>query len=296
MKTDAIIVTGCCSLSLGLALTLAPALLAWDARARPAGAGVAGKTGELLGWYCLRKADDYFHSGALGTVFDQVNEEQRAGEIKAAGGNALPDDHWICTAPSFGPALDWMDGFSRHFFPTRHTHLTEGGARAQGSNLVHEILPWFWLAAALNPRNPEAYLEAAYWLRRDSRHPAEAEAFLRQGLRANPCSYEIRFELGRVFEEDRHAPAVARIHWECGLQLWEQGNAGRRTPDDFMLRRLSGSLARLEEQQGNYEQALRHWARLKPFSASPAKIESWMQELRAKLAPPTNTPAPFGSP
>jgi tetratricopeptide (TPR) repeat protein len=289
-----VVAVGCLGLSLGLALAIAPTLLEWSSRRQPVPAGVVETTRGLLGWYCLQKADDYFHSGALGTAFDRVNEAERTQALAAAGDvNALLDDHWISIAPHLGPPLDWLDDFSRHFYPTRHTHLNDGGASGRGQNLVHEILPWFWFAAAVNPHEIEAYLEAAYWLRRDGRHLVEAEAFLRRGLRANPRSYEISFELGRIFEEDRDAPPVARIYWESALCQWDQCNAGRKMPDTYLLRCITGRLARLEERQGNYEQALRHGARLKPFSATPAKIESWMQQLRAKLSSPTTAPAPI---
>ena len=51
---------------------------------------------------------------------------------------------------------------------------------------------------------------------------AEAEKFLRDGLRANPDSYEILFELGRLYYESEHDAARARNVWELALRRWQE--------------------------------------------------------------------------
>src|SRR5437667_4857091 len=64
------------------------------------------------------------------------------------------------------------------------------------SSDVREILPWLRLSAELDPNSVRTYTVAAYWLRERMGKVAEAEQFLREGLRANPGSYAILFELG----------------------------------------------------------------------------------------------------
>src|SRR6266478_4836489 len=69
---------------------------------------------------------------------------------------------------------DWIDAFSRKFFPSVHTHLDEGGPQGHSASAgdlgqgaeVREILPWLRLSADLDPNRVETYTVTAYWLRR----------------------------------------------------------------------------------------------------------------------------------
>ena len=51
---------------------------------------------------------------------------------------------------------DWIDGFSRHFRPSRHTHLR--------GETVAEMLPWLKLSAELDPHRIQPR-PSAYWFR-----------------------------------------------------------------------------------------------------------------------------------
>jgi len=53
----------------------------------------------------------------------------------------------------------------------------------------------------MDPQKIETYTVGSYFMRRHLNRPREAEAFLREGLRNNPGSYEILFELGRLYHE-----------------------------------------------------------------------------------------------
>ena len=119
-----------------------------------------------------------------------------------------------------GPPRDWIERFGRHFMVTEHTHL-------QGSH-EREILPWLKLAAELDPQKIETYTVAAYWLR-DLGKVKEAERSLRQGLLNNPDSYDILFELGRLYYENNHDAARARKIWELALRRWRNRRRPRRS-------------------------------------------------------------------
>src|SRR5207249_8925519 len=91
-----------------------------------------------------------------------------AEDTGAVGGNNEGDENRFLGTPH-----DWIDAFSRQFFPSMHTHLDEGGATghtaASGdlgdSSEVREILPWLRLSAAFDPDCVETYTVTAYWLR-----------------------------------------------------------------------------------------------------------------------------------
>jgi tetratricopeptide (TPR) repeat protein len=275
-----------CLAGLVLLSAVWPWLLRWDTERAAAATDrrfYIGQGRSLLAEYSFRQAMSYFHSGALPTMFDKLKpEDQQYLETVNLEKSQLPRDHWVIQSPQHGPPLDWLDRFSRNFFPTRHTHLNDGGSVEHGENQVREVLPWLWLTAEVNPHHVESYLEAAFWLRRTEGRHREAEAFLRQGYRSNPDSYELLFELGRVFEEEHADPIRARNVWEGGLARWEQRNREAKEPDELSLRQLTGRLARLEEREGNFVQAITYLARAKEWSKHTESLERWIAELRVK--------------
>ncbi|MEO6181658.1 MAG: hypothetical protein ABIP71_00830, partial [Verrucomicrobiota bacterium] len=215
------------------------------------------------------KADAYFHSGYYPTIFDTPKKEEeshlsgkQAGESKDESDH---DDHadetnhvehaehqhsetcghneQVKSEDGFlGPPKDWIDRFSREFFPSRHSHLESGGER--------EILPWLRLSAELDPQRIETYTVAAYWLRKRLGKASEAEQFLRDGLRANPDSYELYFQLGEVFAESRSDAARARNLWEIALRKWQAQEKAALKPNELSYQQIVGNLAKLEEKEG----------------------------------------------
>jgi tetratricopeptide (TPR) repeat protein len=178
---------------------------------------------------------------------------------------------------------DWIEAFGCHFQPAEHRHL-------EGLGQAREILPWLRLAAELDPQRVETYTVTAYWLREQLNQVKEAEAFLREGLRANPDSYEILFELGRLYaENDRDVPR-ARIVLELAVEKWLRQEASKVSPDHVSYRQILGQLAALEERAGNLERALAHYFRVYQVSPNPATVQKRIEELRAKLAAPQKPP------
>ncbi len=192
-----------------------------------------------------------------------------------------------------GPPRDFIEAFGRHFIPSQHTHLDEGGA--QGTNgpdldlgekggAVREILPWLKISAELDPNRIETYTVTAYWLRRRMGKVDEAEAFLREGLRANPYNPALLYELGRIYHEDRKNDAHARNLWELAVTKLDGQKTTKSEQDNFILFQLTLSLARLEEDQGNLERAIQWLERAKTVEPVPGTMEKSIEEDRQKLA------------
>src|SRR6185436_4141701 len=153
---------------------------------------------------------------------------------------------------------DPMDAFTRHFFVSQHTHLTE-----KGSNAPREILPWLKLAAQLDPQKVESYTVGAYWLRTLNKND-EAEQFLREGLRHNPQSYEIMLELGRSYFE-RNDYIRARNVLEMAITRWrEQENSkSDEQQNRFSAMQILNYLARVEDRTSHRERTVEWLAILK---------------------------------
>lgn len=244
----------------------------------------------MLATHFFAKADAYFHGGKYPSIFDEApKEESHMTERGGAGAGAAAapheareehageqEEHEIVAEPA-----DWIERFGRRFTLNKHVHLHGENAR--------EILPWLKMAAELDSHRPTFYVTASFWLRNELKKPAEAEEFLRQGLRANPDSYEILSELGtsRLEKADNTA---ARQLWLRALQKWDSMESRQLKPDVLERMEILGKLAKLEQEIGLFGQAIEHLEVLKRISPSPDAVEKLIQEARAKAAaaPPKN--------
>jgi tetratricopeptide (TPR) repeat protein len=228
------------------------------------------------------QADVSFHGGYYPSIFDQARAPTNTGYLTAKEGEPAAEEHEK-QMDFLGPPRDWIERFGRHFIITEHTHL-EGKKQ-------REILPWLKLSAELDPQKIETYTVAAYWLR-DMGKIKEAEDFLREGMRNNPGSYEILFELGRLYHENNHDPARARNVWDLALRKWAEQESTKPNPDLIGLEQIALNLARLEENEGNLERAMQLLELAKKASPHPEVLQQQIEELKQKLAarPPAGAP------
>jgi tetratricopeptide (TPR) repeat protein len=220
------------------------------------------------------QADVSFHSGYYPSIFDQARAPKDTRHLTAKEGEPAAEEHE--KQMSFlGPPRDWMERFGRHFVITQHTHL-------EGNN-EREILPWLKLAAELDPQKIETYTVAAYWLGNLGKIK-EAERFLREGWLHNPDSYEILFELGRLYYENNHDPARARKIWNLALRRWSEQAAANKNPDLLKLDQIAVNLAHLEEMEGNFARSIQLLELCKHASPHPEALQQQIDELKQKLA------------
>jgi tetratricopeptide (TPR) repeat protein len=263
-----------------LATVLQPRADQWS---RPTGSGgvlevLFGDGRRLFANHFFVKADITFHSGYYPSIFDQTQAPQDSRHMKEEEGDhhdAAEEEHE--REMSFlGEPRDWIERVGRNFMVTQHTHLEGGNER--------EILPWLKLSADLDPQKVDTYTVAAFWLRRKLGKPKEAEEFLRDGLRANPKSYEILFELGRLYHEEYHDAVRAANVWSLALRYWQDQQEGRKDADLLSADEIAVSLARAEEEQGHLDSAIRHLEIAKKYSPAPKTIQEQIDDLKKKTA------------
>ena len=248
-------------------------------------AALMGDSRRLFANQLFVEADVYFHSGYYPTIFDtaeaentlDMNSKEEAVTPQAA--SASGRRHYEDEGGGFmGRPRDWVERFGRNFIPTEHTHLANGKVR--------EILPWLRLSADMDPHRIQTYLTASYWLRGTLGQPDEAEQFLREGLRANPDSYEILIELGYVYDFNNKNPRIARNLFDLALRKWkEQDAAGLKPPPKARVEILDG-LVRADGELNDLQQLLLDLEALKAVSPNPEVVEQTLQATRAKLAAP----------
>ena len=232
----------------------------------------------FVGWYLFGegrrmfanhfavKADVYLHSGFYPSIFDQAAQQQTSEADHESHAEAHAEEHGHdhdhdhseghecpechkCNSTFMGEPRDWLEKLGRNFMVTEHTHLEGGSER--------EILPWLKLSAQLDPQRIETYTVASYWLSEHLNQPEEAEKFLREGLRANPQSYEILLDLGRLYEQRFHQPERARGVWRLALRRWDETEAGKDKPDKIGRSSILSNLAESELKSRNLIQGLR---------------------------------------
>ena len=219
-------------------------------------------------------ADVYFHSGYYPSVFDKRGAEEKEIISASHGRKETEDDEK--NEDFLGKPKDWIDAFGRHFRITQHTHLEHHTER--------EILPWLRLAADLDPQKIDTFTVGAFFLREHLGRPDQAEAFLREGLRHNPGNCELLFELGRLYHESSHDLDRARNVWELGVNKYLALPPAQMKDDRLVFEELVVNLAHLEDEAGNYGQAINWYQAAQKVSPNPAALQVHIDELRKKLA------------
>lgn len=250
---------------------------------------VMGDARRMFADHFFTKADVYFHSGYYPSIFDQggtneVHIAEQAGADAAAGHEEHEHEHEHVHGANcqhepheheyLKPSRDWIEAFGRNFFNTAHTELTGAG--------VDEMLPWLRIAAELDPQRVETYTVAAFWLRGEMKRPHDAEAFLREGQRANPDSVEILCELGRLYRENFRDNARARTFFQLAARKLAAQEARTGEPDLPTKRQILVTLANLEETDGDIAAAIRHLRQL--HAALTVENENERQGLEKQIA------------
>jgi tetratricopeptide (TPR) repeat protein len=233
---------------------------------------------QMVADYFYVQADVYFHSGYYPSVFDQARKQEEADSDVShpEEGNGQEEKGFM------GEPLDWIDRFSRHFKPSRHTHLH--------GETVQEMLPWMKLSAELDPQRVQTYVVSAYWLRAGLGKSAEAEDFIRDGLRANPRSPDLLFVLGQIYLEDRKDFPRAKNLFLAALRCWhetedpkpEKSDTGEAR-DYLLLERILGGLIKDEMAAGHPDKALEYMKTLKANAAHPEGVQKQIDALQAKI-------------
>ena len=264
------------ALAFTLALGLAPDAAGWSRRGRSGNVlgMMFGDGRKLLANQFFTMADVYFHSGYYPSVFDKNSEEQK--EMIAASHGKKESEEDEKNEDFLGHPKDWIDAFGRNFKIAQHTHLEHGSER--------EILPWLRLAADLDPQKIDTYTVGAFFLREHLKHADQAEAFLREGLRNNPDSCEIFFELGRLYRESSHDLDRARNVWELGVRKYWAQSPADQNENKLVFEELVVNLAHLEDEAGNYGPAVNWFQAAQKTSPNPAALQKQIDEIQKKMA------------
>ena len=245
-------------------------------------ASLLGDGRKIVADYFYVQADVYFHSGYYPSIFDSARkQEEKDSDVSHSKAGHQPEE---IEEGFMGPPKDWIDRFSRHFRPSRHTHLA--------GETVREMLPWMKLSAELDPHRIQTYVVTVYWLRSSLNKSAEAEDFLRDGLRANPRSPELLYELGQIYLQDRKDLPRARNLYLGALRSWheieepkpEKTETGESQRNGLLLEEILGGLVREETAAGHPDKTLEYMKVLKQNASDPESVQKQIDEFQAKMS------------
>ena len=133
----------------------------------------------------------------------------------------------------------------------------------------------------------QTYTVTAFWLRERMNNVKEADATLHEGLRNCPDSYDILFELGRLYSESYHDQERARNVWELGVRKWRKIyptlDPEAQKDNRLIMEQLTTHLAKLEEDAGNLPRAIDWFADAQKVSLTPDVIQQQINQLKLKL-------------
>ncbi|MHB1458210.1 MAG: tetratricopeptide repeat protein [Armatimonadota bacterium] len=184
-----------------MAWFLAPILKAATPQSADILMQVLGGTADVASSGAFRQADVYFHGGVMN---EQFKEEDRT-QVKHS------------TIPAYVDQLPY--GAYYYFLQTQivpqvHKHLDGDEAR--------EMLPWFILAARLNPHNIDAWRVGSYWFFRTNEY-SKAFSFISQGIKKNPSDYRLYYDRGILYHKIK-LWQKALIDFEKADSLWQNNS------------------------------------------------------------------------
>jgi len=270
-----ILLSALLALAFTLGTSVAPRVDVWSQHSKSDNVFgvVLGEGRQLFANQFFTMADVYFHSGYYPSIFDKNAEEEK--DIITASHGKKESEEEEKNEDFMGRPKDWIDAFGRNFKVIHHTHLNNGNER--------EILPWLRLAADLDPQKVDTYTVGAFFLREHLGRTKEAEAFLREGLRNNPDSCEILFELGRLYHDSSHDLNRARNVWQMGINKFMSRTGDQQKETKLVFEELVVNLGDLENEAGNYAQSINWLHVAQKLSPSPQALQKQIDVIQEKI-------------
>jgi len=181
---------------------------------------VLGEGRKILSDYASVKGDEYLHGGITGvdkaeckTEHHKHNDLEHERVCPVCHQDHDPDKHIHKKdkKPIRFSRLNILPYIGGTLHITEHIHLHGEEEK--------EILPWFYYAVKLNPKNVEAYVTGGFWVGIRLDRPDEGIKFLKEGLVHNSDSWEIYQELGHIYLTEKKDPKKALSNFLKAYEL-----------------------------------------------------------------------------
>jgi len=201
---------------------------------------IVGSAGKMLSGDLYRTADLYFHKG-VGHKHETAFES-------------------------------FFQSLAAEVTPEEHLHLNESGN-------IMEIMPWLRFATAVDSRNVEAYLVAAYWLQSEGRLE-DAQNVVEEARQNNPEDYRVYIGRGQLYMRMGDSQS-ARAAFRMAENLWPSGMDTSEEQVKLDLGQILTWRAFLCELSGDYAKAVRLLEREKTLFPSRASLDEHIESLKS---------------
>jgi len=204
----------------------------------------------------ILKADEYFHGGVR--VTDCTHDHAHAANSLDLPGSAHAHegehDHHEDEdeARSEAPRRDLWGWVNTRIHIAEHRHVEGDQAR--------ELIPWYWAAVRIEPKNVHAYLLCASVVSQDLMNPSEAIHILEEGIRNNPADAELEIDAGCIhLNKLRNSPA-AQACFDRAYAKWAQDRDAHGHADGDLKMRILFYLCHLARQRNDTSALDRYFA------------------------------------
>lgn len=254
---------------------------------------VFGESRTVLSERMVYRADVYFHGGVGYEQCDHEHSHEQEPDEQEQGDSHEKHreqaDH-ANSAPS--GYSDWWTQLNRRLHPRGHKHL-------RGKREEKEILPWLWAAIRIDPKNPQPYVDAAYFLGNRLGQADEALELLNQGIRKNPEEMELYFAKGttlyHLFDDQEQAFEVlerGRKQWRQQARQWQEKQAkgkaqNQEPPDPLLYLNLLEYMAKIAEDAGEVETAEQIYREALPLAPNDTRQDNLREKIEELAPEPT---------
>ncbi|MFH1777096.1 MAG: hypothetical protein ABH952_06020 [Candidatus Omnitrophota bacterium] len=226
-----------------------------------------GSFRESIGAMVWLKTDEYFHGGIPRPKEEKCLEQGMDAEHE----HEHKERHSTDVVRLAGD--DFIALINHYVSIAEHKHLS--------SQQEKEIVPWFMLAAKIDPHNIQAYVVGGYWLGERLGRPDEALQFLEEGRMNNPDEWQIYEQFGDIYYRAKQDYLKAANYFKMCYRLMTGENS---TVHDRkrILTFLAASYEKIEE----YSLAIEYFKLLKQLESTAGDIDKrikHLEELNRKL-------------
>ncbi len=136
------------------------------------------------------------------------------------------------------------------------------------------LMMLYRIVTYLNPKFDKAYAQGGFHLSTNLKKKEEGIKFLKEGLKNNPNSYEINFELGYEYFFGFADYKNALEHFRKAVLL---------TEDEHKLQVCYKLLAHSYFKLGDYNESLNYWFKVKKLAPKQPMIDHWIEEIKTKM-------------
>jgi tetratricopeptide (TPR) repeat protein len=212
---------------------------------------VLGEARMMVSDAMILKADEYFHGGVR--VADCTHADAHAASSLDLPGSAPAHAHEDeDDAQPGAPPRDPWSWVNTRIHVAEHRHMDGDQAR--------ELIPWYWAAVRLEPKNVQAYLLCASVMSQDLLRPAEALRILEEGIRNNPADAELEIDAGCIHLNRLRNPSAAQACFDRAYAKWAQDRDAHGHADGDLKMRILFYLCHLARQRNDTAALNRYFA------------------------------------